>query len=1236
MKKNYLSMLFAMFVLLFATGTQLFAGNVMSIGNVSGQPGETVEMTINLANDDPVCAFQVDITLPEQVTFNGTYALTGRASASHQIVANIVSSGALRILVYSMPATEFSGNNGAICTFEVVLSDAPGSYSVTLSDAVLSGATGNPFDVTTQNGIITIEGGTADNLMYINSYTGNTGDQLTVEVNLANSDDISGFQFDIPLNGFTYVEGTIAKAARCTSSHIILAQIVNDGAILRVLCYAMPGENLIGNDGPIASFDILLGSVAGTFPLALEGAVISTIQGATPAVSTQNGSLTIIGGTVDNNYLIVEDVTAYAGETATFTIDMTNVDEVVGFQFDVILPEGFEYVDGSAALTSRATPNHYIVGSMVNGALRILTYSMPGTAFTGNSGAIVTFDAVFGAPAGTYTVAINDPILSDIAGNSLPVETVAGTATVLPSVGNYYTINASVAPEGAGSVSGTGTYPEGTTATLIATPNAGYAFSNWTEDGLIVSTTSSYSFTVTCDRTLVANFSEVSGNVMTLSTVYGESGSVATFSISIDNEIEFSGFQTDIILPDEVEYIEGSIMLTNRASANHQLYAQMDPNAPNTLRIMSFALPPANFSGNSGAVCTFNVILNGEDGTYPVLLDESNICDIAGTILPLTAIDGAAVIGGASTLYTITATANPAEAGSVSGTGDYTQGETATLIATSNAGWIFQSWTENGTVVSTNSIYSFTVTSNRTLVANFTELTGNVMTLVSATALINTTVTMSVTLDNIDEFDSFQADITFPAGVTYIPGSVALTDRASLYHILYAQEIQPGVLRVLCYSMPPAPFAGNSGPIFTFQVQAGSITGDYPLTLSDAFISMGGFMPELTAVSGILSVYTNVTEYNITASVSPANSGTVIGVGTYSEGQTATLTANPNFHYTFLNWTENGSVVSTSSVYSFVVTRDRNLVANFEATPQFTINATPNPLEGGTVNGAGTYYYGDLITLNAHANTGYEFVNWTESGAEVSATPTFRMFVTRNRALKANFTKKEVVLNVYANPINGGNVTGGGIYHYDDVVTITATANEGYTFIAWYDGNSVFSNDATVQFEIETNLTLIAEFEINTYTISATASPSNYGTVIGAGVYEYGYTVTLLAIPNDGYKFVNWTEGNTVVSPYSDLSFVVTENRTFVAHFAEITGLEDVTVEDVTVYPNPATTSCLIECPAQMGKLVVVNEKGMIVRSVEDVNATSYELDMDGLAKGTYFIQIIAPQGNIVKKVVKM
>jgi hypothetical protein len=40
----------------------------------------------------------------------------------------------------------------------------------------------------------------------------------------------------------------------------------------------------------------------------------------------------------------------------------------------------------------------------------------------------------------------------------------------------------------------------------VATANTGYAFSNWTENGSVVSTNASYSFTVSGARTLVANF----------------------------------------------------------------------------------------------------------------------------------------------------------------------------------------------------------------------------------------------------------------------------------------------------------------------------------------------------------------------------------------------------------------------------------------------------------------------------------------------------------------------------------------------------------------------------------------------------------------------------------------------------------------------------------------------------------------------------------------------------------
>jgi hypothetical protein len=69
--------------------------------------------------------------------------------------------------------------------------------------------------------------------------------------------------------------------------------------------------------------------------------------------------------------------------------------------------------------------------------------------------------------------------------------------------------------------------------------------------------------------------------------------------------------------------------------------------------------------------------------------------------------------------YTISASANPSNGGSVSGGGSYNQGSNCTLTATANTGYTFSNWTEGGVEVSTNSSYSFTVNGNRTLVANF-------------------------------------------------------------------------------------------------------------------------------------------------------------------------------------------------------------------------------------------------------------------------------------------------------------------------------------------------------------------------------------------------------------------------------------------------------------------------------------------------------------------------------------
>ena len=76
-------------------------------------------------------------------------------------------------------------------------------------------------------------------------------------------------------------------------------------------------------------------------------------------------------------------------------------------------------------------------------------------------------------------------------------------------------------------------------------------------------------------------------------------------------------------------------------------------------------------------------------------------------------------------------------------------------------------------------------------------------------------------------------------------------------------------------------------------------------------------------------------KYTVTATVNPAETGTVEGAGTYEEGKTATLTATPAEGYEFVCWTEGADTVSTEAEYGFVVLADRNLVANFvEAAPE--------------------------------------------------------------------------------------------------------------------------------------------------------------------------------------------------------------------------------------------------------------------------------------------------------------
>ncbi|MCL2168384.1 MAG: leucine-rich repeat domain-containing protein, partial [Lentimicrobiaceae bacterium] len=75
--------------------------------------------------------------------------------------------------------------------------------------------------------------------------------------------------------------------------------------------------------------------------------------------------------------------------------------------------------------------------------------------------------------------------------------------------------------------------------------------------------------------------------------------------------------------------------------------------------------------------------------------------------------------------------------------------------------------------------------------------------------------------------------------------------------------------------------------------------------------------------------------------------GYVTGNALYEANATATVTATAHSGYKFVNWTKDGAEISRDNPYSFVVTEDIELVANFEET--VGIVAPPSPPEGGDV-----------------------------------------------------------------------------------------------------------------------------------------------------------------------------------------------------------------------------------------------------------------------------------------------
>ncbi len=230
---------------------------------------------------------------------------------------------------------------------------------------------------------------------------------------------------------------------------------------------------------------------------------------------------------------------------------------------------------------------------------------------------------------------------------------------------------------------------------------------------------------------------------------------------------------------------------------------------------------------------------------------------------------------------------------------------------------------------------------------------------------------------------------------------------------------------------------------------------------------------------------------------------------------------------------------SASNTISFVqpiyLTFTANIIGSSTASPQYqspVVQANSNqyyeqelPTQVLSVSGAVNQYSYNTVVPSTLTATRYYYssIGGTcgASSQSASISPAESCNVIGNY-------ETQYFLTTSVNPSVGGAISpNSGWFGSGNQITITATANTGYTFAGFTGtGTGSYTGSASsTQITLNDPVTETANFNINHYTL--TLNPGNCGSVSGAGTYDYGTVVDFSATPSTGYSFGSWTGTGT-------------------------------------------------------------------------------------------------------------
>lgn len=272
-------------------------------------------------------------------------------------------------------------------------------------------------------------------------------------------------------------------------------------------------------------------------------------------------------------------------------------------------------------------------------------------------------------------------------------------------------------------------------------------------------------------------------------------------------------------------------------------------------------------------------------------------------------------------------------------------------------------------------------------------------------------------------------------------------------------------------------------------------------------------------------------------------------------GEEVTVTAETYSGYTWIGWYDGETELTKELSYTFVMSADEKiLTAKWEC---YTITTAVGEVRGGSISTMSNVRKtaGEIVTIEATTYNGYMWMGWYNGETLVSLQQEYT-FAMPSESIVYTATWMKCPVTLAKNIEEAGNVSGmGNTTTVGEEITITSATNEGYTWLGWYNGEILLTQDVSYTFTMPAeSITYTACWAA--YTLTTAVNNAVAGTVTEYENYKItaGEEVTVEANTNNGYTFTGWYNEDTLLTENEVYVFVMpSESVTYTAKWTAYT-----------------------------------------------------------------------------------